>query len=114
MLLLAAADLCTERNFRGVVVGCVFMAALTAFIFPCHFVDQMFIWPYSETRLPPWLLIESTRWGVHDGKEMLIGTLSTQGPPIPVMIARNAVFVVCTLTVMCGVMKRRRDVAPGG
>lgn len=108
LLILAAADLCRERSFRGIVVASVFMAALTAFIFPCHFVDQMFIWPYSKENLPPWLLIEFTRWGVNDGKEVLVGTLSTHGPPLPAMIARNALFVVSTAMVFVEVLKRRR------
>lgn len=108
LMILAAADLCTERVFRGIVVSSVLMAALTAFIFPHHFVDQMFIWPYSQEHQPAWQLIESTRWGLHDGKEVLVGTLSTHGPPLPVMIVRNVLFVVCTSIVMIGVLKRRR------
>jgi hypothetical protein len=112
LLILAAAELCRERTFRGIVVACAAMAALTAFIFPHHFVDQMFIWPYSKEHLPAWQLIESTRWGVRNGKDVLIGTLSTGGPPMPVMIARNVLFFVCTAIVMLGVLQRPRDVTP--
>jgi hypothetical protein len=107
LLILAAADLRSERFFRCIAIACVVMALLTTFIFPFHFVDRMYVGPYDGTRPPPWLLIEKTHYVQEGGRNLYVGTLSTHGPPLPVMIVRNLLFVVCTTMVLCGALRRR-------
>jgi len=109
LLILAAAEFRSERPFRGIVVACVVIAALTTLIFPFHFVDRMYVWPYSVESPPPWLLMESIRYVRENGVELLVGTLSTHGPPVPVMIARNLLFVAGTAMCLVSTVRRHRN-----
>lgn len=109
LLILAAAEFRDERLFRGIVVACIVMAALTTFIFPFYFFDRMHVWPYNGTWPPPWHLIESTHYAWDNERNLLVGTLSTHGPPVPVMIVRNVLFVICTAIAFCGVLRCRRS-----
>lgn len=106
LVILAAAEFRSERLFRGIVVACLVMAALTSFIFPFHFVDQMYVAPYGKDSPPMWLLIESIHYVWEGGKNLLVGTLSNHGPPVTVMIVRNLLFVACTATCLCAALRR--------
>lgn len=108
LLLLAGAEYFPRRRFRAIAVGSVLSCALTAFIFPHHYMDKMYAWPYSEKTPPPFVLIENFRdENPADPGLGLIGDLS-KGLPRAAMVGRNVLFAALCTAVTIAALRRRR------
>lgn len=108
-LLLAGVEYFKRPWFRAFAVGAVLSCALTAFVFPHHYLNKMYAWPYSEQNPPPFALIENFRDDApSDEGQTLIGDLS-EGPPRAAMVGRNVLFAVLCVAVTAAAMRRRRE-----
>ncbi|MGC3970722.1 MAG: hypothetical protein QM775_26330 [Pirellulales bacterium] len=107
MLLLAAAEFLRQPGFRLIVGGSVVSCALTAFVFPHHYLNNMYAWPYSADNPPPFSLIENN----HDGDPAVDRVLPTgdlsNGLPRTAMAARNVIYAAMCAAVVMPVFRRR-------
>ncbi len=108
LLMLAAAEFCSSRAFKTIVVLSIISAALTGFIYPYHFVDGMKLYPYSKESPPPWTLVELTWYDKVNDVQMLFGNLNDYGPPWWAMNVRNVFYVGCVVTVVIGWWRFKR------
>lgn len=138
LLILAAAEFCSARMFRIVVVASIISAGLSGFIFPYHFVESMNIYPYSDQSPARWTLIESDRPQTQTKPKSKppvlltqeerdnappppinesrparphLGRLNDHGPPWWAMNVRNVIYVAC-VAVVAVAWWRRKTLAP--
>lgn len=108
LLILAGAELFPRRGFQMLVIGTVLSCGLTGLLFPHHYLDQMYVLPYSAENPPPFTLIEHRRLIPDEhGKPILSGDLSTDLPRT-MMASRNVVFAALCGAVVVAAMRRRR------
>jgi hypothetical protein len=108
-LLLAGAEYFPRRGFRAIAVGSVLSCALTAFVFPHHYMDKMYAWPYSEENPPPFTLIENFRDEDPTNVGLrLVGDLS-EGLPRAAMVGRNVLLAALCAAITVAAMRRQRE-----